>query len=126
MKTSSKIPAILLHRLLADALALSAGIEAERARSLASFFTTIEEFVESPIHTRHFLSVSGKKQQILTLAELKSAEIFRRKLAVSDFPIDDIICIIEQNRPARCERKCSFCNVEVVPSREQRFAICWP
>lgn len=126
MKTSSKVPAILLQRILADAMALSAGIEAERARSLASFFTSIEEFVESPLYTRQFLSVSGKKQQILTLAELKSAELFRRKLAASDYPIDDILCIIEQNRPTRCESKCSFCNVEVVPSREQRFAVWWP
>jgi hypothetical protein len=126
MKTSSKVPAILLQRILADAMALSAGIEAERARSVASFFTSIEEFIESPLHMRRFLSVSGKRQQILTSAEFKSAEIFRRKLAASDYPVDDILCIIEQNRPVRCESKCSFCNVEVVPSRDQRFAICWP
>lgn len=126
MKTSSMVPAILLQRLLADAIALDAGIEAERARSMASFFTSIEEFIESPLHTRNFLSVSGKRQQILKLAELKSAESFRRKLAASDYPVDDILCIIEQNRPARCVSKCSFCNVEVVPSREQRFAVCWP
>lgn len=126
MKTSSKVPAILLQRLLADAMTLDAGIEAERARSVASYFTSIEEFIESPLHTRVLLSVSGKKQQILTLAEFKNAEIFRRKLAASEFPVDDLCCIVEKNRPASYESNCSFCNVEVVPSREQRFAVWWP
>ena len=126
MKKSSQVPAILLQRLLADAMTLDAGIEAERARSVASFFTSIEEFTESPLHMRCFLSVSGKKQQILTVAEFKSAEIFRRKLAASEYPVDDLCCIAEQKHSASRESHCSFCNVKVKPSREQRFAVWWP
>ena len=82
MKTPAKHVLAHFQQLLAKTLSLDAGIEDERARSVASFFTSVDEFIESPLRSRSFLSVSGKKQTILTPAELKQAEILRLKLAI--------------------------------------------
>src|SRR6266478_4245336 len=99
MKPPQEIPPMLFLRLLGDAISLDTGIHPARAKTLAGYFASIEEFIEAPLSSRRFLSISGKAQRILAPSELSRVEAFRRRLAISTEPLDDLYSVIEQRLP---------------------------